>query len=130
MVVEFDFRVVDHNEFVVFDVINLRISGQHSFLASFALELEHIVHRTINVASQSTSLDVMFRLLIKSLELIDSFVESRQLVSSHQQSDFLTHVEPKSKHLLGDSAEYLQLEHLLSALQDWSYHQTNNLIFI
>ena len=72
----------------------------------------------------------MFRLLIKSLELIDGFVESRQLVSSHQQSDFLTHVEPKSKHLLGDSAEYLQLEHLLSALQDWSYHQTNNLIFI
>lgn len=130
MVIGFDFGVVDHNEFVVFDIISLRISGQNSFLARFALELEHIVHRTINIARQSTSLDVMFRLLIKSLKLIDCFIQSRQLVSSHKQSDFLTHIEPKSKHFLGDSAEYLQLEHLLSALQDWSYHQTYNLVFI
>jgi hypothetical protein len=66
-VVLFDFRIIDYNKFIVFDIIGLRVGCQYSFLVSIAFELEHFVHRTINVARQSTCLDVLFRLLIKSM---------------------------------------------------------------
>lgn len=129
LVVRLYLWIVDHYKFVVFDVISLRVSGKYSFFVGFSFKMKQIIHSTINITRKNRSLNVLLRLLIKSMELIDRFVQSGQLIGSHKQSDFLAHIKPESKNFLCDSAEDLQLEHLLSRWQNRTYHQANYLSF-